>query len=168
MSPELFNPAIKDHRQTESSDYYAFGMVIYEVLSGHVPYHRHANLVVPAMVIQGIHPQRPKGGVFTDELWKVLERCWTSNPQDRLSIKDILPCLEKQSKTWIPLPPPLEEVSSTSAPSVALPPDPDTAANLLGVRKDPASKFPEVINQPKFVGNGVWVRRANKSHQILP
>jgi len=105
MSPELLDPQIQDHRRTVYSDCYALGMVIYEVLSERAPFYRYSNLIISGMVIRGDRPERPKGaegGWFTDDVWEVLKRCWVPQPGDRPSIKDVLQCLEKVSKSWTP------------------------------------------------------------------
>jgi serine/threonine protein kinase len=54
MSPELFDPenyGLKDGRRTERSDCYALGMVVYEVLSGQLPFSCHASYAVVARVL---------------------------------------------------------------------------------------------------------------------
>ena len=105
MGPELFSPEIQDYRRTESSDCYALGMVIYEVLSEQKPFHQYANLVVVGKVVGGERPERPQevGGVlFTDFVWGVLERCWTPQPGNRPGIGDVLRCLENVSRSWTP------------------------------------------------------------------
>jgi len=121
MSPELFDPerlGLQESHRTESSDCYALGMVVYEVLSRRIPFYPYANFVVPTKVVEGKRPERPEGeeGVwFTDDVWKVLERCWTTQPGDRPGIEDVLQCLEKVSGSWTSLrvvPPP-----TTGSPS---------------------------------------------------
>jgi len=121
MSPELLDPEIEVHRRTIYSDCYALGMVMYEVLSGHIPFYRYANLVVVGKVVKGEHPERPRGreGVwFTDDLWKVLEHCWWSQPEGRPSTEDVLLCLENVSRFWTPPSPrPSTAPSTTGSPT---------------------------------------------------
>ena len=101
-SPELFDPEIKNS-QTKYSDCYAFGMVIYEVLSERVPFYEYPDLLVYAVVFRGNRPEKPEGieGMwFNDDVWKLLERCWLAEPQNRPSIEDVLQHLEETSKSW--------------------------------------------------------------------
>jgi hypothetical protein len=105
MSPELFDPGVQDSSPTKHSDCYALGMVIYEVLSGHVPFYQFVNLVVPGMIFGGKRPGRPEGSEgawFTDDVWTMLERCWTHQPNDRPGIEDVLQCLEEASQVLMP------------------------------------------------------------------
>ena len=100
MSPELFCPekfGLEDSRRTERSDCYALGMVIYEVLSGQMPFHSCGDLAVVVKVSGGERPEWPQGAGgewFTDGLWRILERCWAHNPDGRPRIEDVLQCLE--------------------------------------------------------------------------
>jgi len=99
-SPELFDPAqfgLKEARPTEKSDCYALGMVIYEVLSGQVPFAHCVDTVVILDVMRGERPRRPQGAQgawFTGGLWGMLELCWESQPGDRPSLRTVLQCLE--------------------------------------------------------------------------
>ena len=107
MSPELLDPEIQHHRQAKSSDCYALGMVIYEVLSGHNPFPRCNNYVVAAKVLKGERPERAQGVEWkwftgAGEVWEVLERCWMPQPGDRPSIEDVLRCLKEVSESWMP------------------------------------------------------------------
>ena len=98
MSPELIDPqqfGLQHSRPTESSDCYAFGMVIYETISGNMPFHEDQDLTVFVKVLQGKRP--PRGGKFGKDLWGMLERCWESQPSNRPSIGDVLRCLEAYS-----------------------------------------------------------------------
>jgi hypothetical protein len=111
MSPELFYPkkfGLKDSRPTKHSDCYALGMVIYEVLSGQVPFHRYNIFAVVEKVSGGKRPKQPRGPEgewFTKGLWRILERCWMPKPDDRPRIEDVLQCLEGVSGFWMPLSP---------------------------------------------------------------
>ena len=95
MAPELINPqefGFEKSCPTKSSDCYALGMVIYETLSGKVPFHTYSDLTVCIKVLKGEHP--PRGVWFAEGLWKMLELCWASELGNRPSIKDVLQCLE--------------------------------------------------------------------------
>jgi len=98
MSPELIAPeefGSKKGRPTKTSDCYALGMVIYEIISGNLPFHEHADLAVFVKVLKGDRPTRRAR--FTNDLWKILESCWASEPNDRPSIEDVLQRLEAVS-----------------------------------------------------------------------
>ena len=96
MSPELITPGqFGEGRPTKSSDCYALGMVIYETISGRLPFHEHADLVVFLKVMQGEHPTR--GKKFSQSLWKMLESCWDFRPDARPAVEDVLPCLSVSS-----------------------------------------------------------------------
>jgi len=100
MSPELLLPdafGSKGCRPTRESDCYALGMVVYEVLSGQVPFALYKNTAIIFKVLYGGRPGRPRGAEgewFTDDLWRVLELCWKHRPGDRISAKDVLLGLE--------------------------------------------------------------------------
>ncbi|KAF9780764.1 kinase-like domain-containing protein [Thelephora terrestris] len=110
MGPELFNPekfGLKDGRPTRSSDCYALGMVVYEVLSGRVPFHRYGDYAVVAKVSEGERPERPqgaRGAFFGNDIWNLLQSCWMPSPGNRPKIKDVLRRLEDVSRSWTPPP----------------------------------------------------------------
>ena len=95
MSPELIYPehfGFEKSSPTKSSDCYALGMVIYETISGKVPFHGCTDLTVSLKVVTGERPrQRAK---FKESLWKMLELCWVPHSDDRPSIGNVLQCLE--------------------------------------------------------------------------
>ena len=115
MSPELINPqqfGFKKSRSTKPSDCYALGMVIYETISGKLSFHRHADMIVILKVLEGERP--PRGARFTENLWKTLELCWASQPNDRPSIEDVLQRLEVISSSSEPPFPGAEEMEEDS------------------------------------------------------
>ena len=94
MSPELVKPrhfGFEKTCHTKSSDCYAFGMVIYEVISGNPPFYEDGNFSVYRMVLSGEHPSR--GTAFPDHLWKMMKLCW-AQPDKCPRIEDVLEYLE--------------------------------------------------------------------------
>jgi serine/threonine protein kinase len=106
MSPELLDTEVLGQAtRKKASDLYALGMVVYEVLSGHVPFHLHACHIVPVKVLRGDRPERPQGPGgrwFTNEIWELLERCWKHQPGDRPSVNQAFECLHTASELWTP------------------------------------------------------------------
>ena len=104
MSPELLasdQPGLKNGQPMKQSDCYALGMVVYEVLSGRAPFAQFSHYIVVRKVMDGEHPRRPKGvggAWFTDDLWRMVNRCWATRPENRPSIAAVLACLESTSK----------------------------------------------------------------------
>ena len=100
---------VKDNRRTESSDCYALGMTVYEVLTGQMPFPLLCKeVVVTKVVYLGDRPKRPQGAEgkwFTDGVWGMLGRCWEPKPSDRPSIVLVFLRLWQASKSWTPLPP---------------------------------------------------------------
>ena len=96
MSPELLDPdmfGLEESCPTRESDCYALGMVIYEVLSGQMPFAPHPNTVITLKIMRGERPRRPQGEegtLFTDDIWEVLDLCWKPQPHERISSKAVL------------------------------------------------------------------------------
>ena len=99
MSPELLDPqkyGLPKIRPTKASDCYALGMVVYEILSGSVPFSSDNSFAILRRVLDGDRPERPKGDagkLLTDSIWDVVERCWKDQPMERASARDVLRCL---------------------------------------------------------------------------
>ena len=101
MSPELLDDpkrfGLKKSCLTKESDRYALGMVVYETLSGQIPF---AKVPLPAVILKvldGDRPARPRGlrGVwFRDGIWEMLELCWKPQPHERPGLDTILQCLK--------------------------------------------------------------------------
>ena len=110
MGPELIAPhrfGLKNSRPTKHSDCYALGMVIYETISGNLPFYEYADLTVFLKVVEGKHPHR--GVRFSDSLWEMLELCWASQPNNRPGIEHVLQCLEITSDMVEPSSPTVED-----------------------------------------------------------
>ena len=131
MSPEILAPGeygFETTHPTKSSDCYSLGMVIYETISGNVPFHEVSDMAVFLKVVKGERPRRGAG--FTDDLWEMMEQCWMPRPDDRPSVEDVLHRLEMSSNPTPPTAPPSPNLSrsqpapseSTIGPSRYLPP----------------------------------------------
>ena len=71
MSPEHINPQkfwLTASSLTKSSGCYSLGMVIYETISGNIPFYEDSDLTA----LVGVGGQTPRRGV-RDDLWRVLE-----------------------------------------------------------------------------------------------
>ena len=91
MSPELIDPSrfgSERSHPTKSSDCYALGMVVYETISGKLPFYDYPDILVTVKVVRGERLSREV--MFTENLWETMELCWTFHPNDRPSIKDVL------------------------------------------------------------------------------
>ena len=103
MSPELLEPrryGLQKAQPTRESDCYALGMVVYEILSGCLPYGNDSSYVILLKVLDGERPEKPEGEagrLFTDNIWEVMELCWKSKPSERAKARDVLLCLEEDS-----------------------------------------------------------------------
>jgi len=108
MSPELLLPdsfGLKDNGLTRESDCYALGMVIYEVLSGEIPFASRTDTATVFKVLEGERPERPQGtqgARFTDSIWGMLELCWKPRPSDRPNLDIVLRCLQDAARPSIP------------------------------------------------------------------
>ena len=95
MSPERISPedfGCNTSRPSKPSDCYSLGMVIYEIISGNVPFHEDIDFAVFVKVLKGGRPRREEG--FPNSLWNMVEQCWMPRPSDRPSVEDVLQCLE--------------------------------------------------------------------------
>lgn len=74
--------------KTTHSDIYAFGMLIYEVITSAAPWNDVSVHDISAKVLRGQRPTRTE--LFSDNLWNLCEECWAQDPFARPDISKVL------------------------------------------------------------------------------
>ena len=122
MAPELY---LEDGKRTKEADIYAFGMVVYEVITGSRPFRQHGRAELPLLAASGSRPERPEdpiAGDFGQGTWEFIEWCWDQNPQQRPTVKEASDHFERVAATSnvvgpSPIPPAPMEDNETSSGS---------------------------------------------------
>jgi serine/threonine protein kinase len=99
MAPELISEGAEPSRE---ADMYAFGMVVYEVVTGTRPFGHRNHVELPVLTLQGSRPYRPEDLVdagFGHGTWEFAERCWDENPTLRPSAREVLVHFERVART---------------------------------------------------------------------
>ncbi|KAL1497801.1 hypothetical protein ABEB36_008699 [Hypothenemus hampei] len=92
MAPE----AIENRRCDNKTDVWSFGVVLWEIGSlGAFPYKDLNNDQVFPFILQGKRLDRPE--TCTDQLYELMQQCWQTNPDDRLTFADIAKQFEENS-----------------------------------------------------------------------
>ncbi|KAM0055159.1 putative dual-specificity kinase TKL-Pl-4 family [Helianthus debilis subsp. tardiflorus] len=93
MAPEVIEHRPYDHK----ADVFSFGVVLWELLTGEVPYTCLSPLQAAVGVVQqGLRPPIPKQ--THPKLIELLESCWQQNPTLRPNFTDILDKLKRLAK----------------------------------------------------------------------
>ena len=102
QNPRWLAPEICEGSDSHSkaSDVYSFGIVMWEVLSGEIPWKDSKPWEIVQLIKEGGRPTTPnfwdcvdaRGNEFTafDEFVKLLTDCWDQNPYSRPSFNDII------------------------------------------------------------------------------
>ena len=89
-------PEVGDEQYTRKSDIYAFGMIVYCVVTGMVPFADVPDWRLRQKIDMGARPTIPDK---TDEFYsRLIRSCWESNPDDRPDIDQVIQDLEHLGK----------------------------------------------------------------------
>ncbi|RHZ61598.1 hypothetical protein Glove_346g195 [Diversispora epigaea] len=84
MAPELF----KNQPYSYASDIYSLGMIMWELTSGHRPFHDQEH--GPKLILDILDGKRPEITEDTPERWSnIMKRCWHPDPSQRPTIQEI-------------------------------------------------------------------------------
>ncbi|RHZ61669.1 hypothetical protein Glove_346g167 [Diversispora epigaea] len=84
MAPELF----KNQPYSYASDIYSLGMIMWQMTSGHRPFHDQEH--GPKLILDILDGKRPKITEDTPECWgNLMKRCWHPDPSQRPTILEI-------------------------------------------------------------------------------
>lgn len=79
---------------------YAFGMVVYEVIMGALPFD--STMSLPKFALQSSRPPRPEDPVgigFGQGTWEFIERCWDKDPGRRPTAREALEHFDCAART---------------------------------------------------------------------
>jgi serine/threonine protein kinase len=101
LAPEIIDPPSKPSSKpltgSKSADIFAFAMLVVEVFAGGVPFGNMKNESVVIQIVNGKRPAKPRAAEqlgLTAEMWKFIQKCWTTNPNKRPTIDEVVRALE--------------------------------------------------------------------------
>jgi len=74
-----------------------------KVFTGKVPFDDKAAPAVIKCIMDGEHPSQPDHPNFTELLWKLVQKCWKKEPQDRPKTQDVMRVLNGLSAAILDL-----------------------------------------------------------------
>lgn len=91
MAPEV----LLSNVYTSKSDVFSFGILMWEIVTlASTPYRQlETSQVIREVANNGLRPERPK--YCHSQLYRIMSQCWSTNPEDRPTFKDLVSQLDK-------------------------------------------------------------------------
>ncbi|KAJ7572440.1 kinase-like domain-containing protein [Mycena floridula] len=94
LSPEVLVPIASQRKPRPSRDIYAYGCTVLEIHTKLPPFHSYYHdVAIFSEVISGKRPPRPtleEAPSLTDDVWHLIERCWTQEASDRPQAREVI------------------------------------------------------------------------------
>ncbi|KAF9789502.1 kinase-like domain-containing protein [Thelephora terrestris] len=134
----------------EKSDTFSFGMIVFEVFSGNVPFHEIQVSEVPRAIMNKERPKRPTHLGLTESLWGLVQKCWNDAAEGRPEMKDVIELLEQTAREYITSSDkPLEESRvATEGPSMIAIPGKQTTREAPRLDVDGRGVIPSDTESP--------------------
>ncbi|KAG9048424.1 hypothetical protein FS837_012872 [Tulasnella sp. UAMH 9824] len=89
-------------KYSKSLDLFSFGSSILTILSGELPFKRASNAMIITKVTAGQKPQQaeyqiPFTAPVSDAIWKLMNKCWDSEPDNRPTMTEVIQELRRIS-----------------------------------------------------------------------
>lgn len=97
MAPELL---VGEGRMSPASDVYAFGSLVYQALTGNMPWHDLTDSGAVCAICSGKSPPRSKA--VPPFFWKLSKQCWQLEPGRRPRMRDIVPRIRSHMRVALP------------------------------------------------------------------
>ena len=96
MAPEV----IEHNPYGEKADVFSFGILLWELLTGKVPYQEMTPLQAAIGVVQkGLRPTIPQD--CPPPLANIMRQCWAKNPKDRPSFESLKVRKRADQNSWL-------------------------------------------------------------------
>ena len=79
--------------ESKHADVYAFGILVWEILTGKIPFEDLGDKAAILYILQGGRPVKPKNFQdvgLTAGMWELLEECWQQSPKKRPTMKEVV------------------------------------------------------------------------------
>ncbi|KAJ7575874.1 hypothetical protein C8J56DRAFT_1171771 [Mycena floridula] len=105
LSPEVLLPTAIQRKPHPSRDIYAYGCTALEIYTKLPPFHLYTHdAMILIDLIAGKGPERPtqeEAPSLTDDVWQLIQRCWTHQTSDRPQAREVVEELMKLTRLRI-------------------------------------------------------------------